>query len=409
MLKNYLKLAFKVLIRRKFFTFVSLFGTSVTLVVLVVVAAMFENSFGPLPPETRHDRTLCVSRASMSGERGRRTAGPGYALLDKTIRDLPGAETSSIASSPSPVTTFTPAGKFTAYVKHTDAKFWSIMDFQFLEGMPYTDDDDRSGASVAVINEATRERYFSGEPAVGRTIRVGELSLRVVGVVENVPAYRSIPFADVWVPIGNDPTARSSTELVGSYIGLVLAPPGGDTEALKSEFQSRLASVANPDRDLPVLTAKLDGSAEAMARQIADDDDALQRIVLFLTVLALVFMVLPAINLMNLNVSRIMERASEIGVRKAFGASSATLVWQFVVENVVLTLVGGALALVISFGVLAALNRSGLIPYAEFHVNGRVFAVALAVTLFFGLVSGVYPAWRMSRLDPVEALRGGTR
>ena len=104
---------------------------------------------------------------------------------------------------------------------------------------------------------------------------------------------------------------------------------------------------------------------------------------------------------------QVMERASEIGVRKAFGAPSLTLVGQFVVENVLLTLAGGVLALGLARVVLSVISAAGLIPYATFHLNVRVFTYALITALVFGLLSGVYPAWRMSRMHPVDALRGG--
>jgi putative ABC transport system permease protein len=125
--------------------------------------------------------------------------------------------------------------------------------------------------------------------------------------------------------------------------------------------------------------------------------------------LALLFMLLPAVNLVNLNVSRIMERASEIGVRKSFGASSVVLVGQFLVENVALTLIGAAIALVLSIWLLWAVNGSGLILYADLRMNYRVFLAGLGFALLFGTVSGVYPAWRMSRLNPVQALKGASR
>jgi len=115
------------------------------------------------------------------------------------------------------------------------------------------------------------------------------------------------------------------------------------------------------------------------------------------------------VNLINLNMSRIMERASEIGVRKAFGASSRSLVGQFIVENLVLTLIGGAAGFALSGLVLRALTASGLVPYARFALNYRVFAYGLGLALFFGLLSGVYPAWRMSRLHPVQALKGAAK
>jgi putative ABC transport system permease protein len=104
--------------------------------------------------------------------------------------------------------------------------------------------------------------------------------------------------------------------------------------------------------------------------------------------IAFLFMLLPTVNLVNVSVSRILERASEIGVRKAFGASSWTLVGQFLVENVVLTLIGGLLGFVLAALVLGGINDSGLFPYARFALNGRVFLYGLLLTLFFGVLSG---------------------
>jgi putative ABC transport system permease protein len=114
---------------------------------------------------------------------------------------------------------------------------------------------------------------------------------------------------------------------------------------------------------------------------------------------------LPAINLVNLNVSRIMERASEIGIRKAFGAPTTTLASQFIIENIFITLIGGLLALVLTFGIIQLINKSGMIPHADLTINFSVFSVSILVCLVFGLLSGVVPALRMSKLKVVEALK----
>jgi putative ABC transport system permease protein len=121
---------------------------------------------------------------------------------------------------------------------------------------------------------------------------------------------------------------------------------------------------------------------------------------------ALMFMLLPVINLVNINISRILDRSSEIGVRKSFGASSGHLVRQFIVENLVITFIGGALGFLLAIIALTLLAQSRLLQGEGFHFSYRVFVQALLYIMVFGLLSAVYPAWLMSRLDPVRALKG---
>jgi putative ABC transport system permease protein len=93
-------------------------------------------------------------------------------------------------------------------------------------------------------------------------------------------------------------------------------------------------------------------------------------------------------------------------VRKSFGATSGALARQFLLENVLLAALGGVLAAILAAVVLAGLNRSGVIPYADLSLNLRVLGWGVLLTLVFGVLSGVLPAWRMSRLHPVGALQG---
>jgi putative ABC transport system permease protein len=120
----------------------------------------------------------------------------------------------------------------------------------------------------------------------------------------------------------------------------------------------------------------------------------------------LLFMLLPALNLVNLNTGRILERSSEIGVRKSFGATSSQLVWQFLVENTLLCLAGGLIALACAAAVLHWLEASNLIPYLKVNLDLAVFGYGMLIAMVFGVLSGVIPAWKMSRLDPVHALKG---
>src|SRR5205085_3950000 len=153
-----------------------------------------------------------------------------------------------------------------------------------------------------------------------------------------------------------------------------------------------------------------DGKLDFFARQLLgthrQEDSGKWLLLAIIGTLMLLFMALPALNLVNLNTGRILERSAEIGVRKAFGASSRQLVWQFMVENVLLCLVGGALGLAFAKAALVWLEGSGLIPYLHVELDLAVFGWGLLLAIVIGLLSGVIPAWKMSRLHPVQALKG---
>jgi putative ABC transport system permease protein len=416
MLKHYLFLSLKVFARRKFFTAVSLFGISFTLIVLMLVSALIDHAVAPLPPEVHQDRTLGVFFAMESSEHMRRNGGAGFKLLDRYLRDVPGVERMSIVTYPNGVFSYLNGTRVKSYLKRTDGEFWRIMRFDFIEGAPFTAADLEAHRMVAVINESTRRRFFGdGVQAVGRTIEVDGQRFQVLGVVRDVPILRLVPFADVWVPFTTDKSDNYRQEIVGDMMGLFLARSRADLPGIQSEVRSRMQRVPPDD---PKVFRKVTAHAETLfdtaARVVATGGDAEvanpgRRLWIVFVTLALLFMLLPAVNLVNLNVSRIMERASEIGVRKSFGASSLVLVGQFLVENVALTLIGGAIGLLLSIWLLWVVNGSGLLLYADLRMNYRIFLAGLAFALFFGTVSGVYPAWRMSRLNPVQALKGASR
>lgn len=414
MLRSYVKLAWKVLRRRPLFTAVSLFGVAVTLVVLMVATATLDQIFGARAPETKLRRTLGVQFAVVKSEHWTRNGAAGYRLLTEAalpMREQPWVEEVSLSTMPEGVVTYVRGERISMSLKRTDGAFWRAMEFRFLEGGPFTEADDREGRAVAVVNATTKKRLFGEGAAVGKEVDIDGRLYRVVGVVPDVPFLRFVPFADVWAPISSLPDGAWKKELVGNFMAVIVAKRRADLPKVRAEFDERRARVA-VEKPFTQLDASAETLFESFSRFFFASDGGgsrAGRLAAALSVGALLFMLLPAVNLVNLNVSRILERAAEIGVRKAFGASSSHLVLQFVVENVVLCLLGGGIGLVLSLGALDVVERTGFIPYADFRLNLRVFLAGAGLALFFGLLSGVYPAFRMARLHPVEALKGRSR
>ena len=412
-MRTQLTLAIKVLARRKVFTAISLVGIALTLSVLMVATAIADNLFSPQKPESRFDRVVGVARVGQYGAKGGMSLTPGYGFLSKYMTTLPNIEASSIFSRPNTIAIYQRGKRIDAVLKRTDGGFWQILDFNFIEGHPYTESDNGAGRPVAVITNKLAKKLFGNASPIGQTLNMDAQAFKIIGVVEHAPFTRVTAFADVWVPLGTLRSADYRTQTFGEFQGIVLARSKDDLPGLKREFASRMTRVPLTDpKSFNVFRAGLDTRFEATARMFfskQNDESGPPRLRMILTILALLFMTLPALNLITLNLSRILERSSEIGVRRAFGAPRGALVRQFVFENIVLTLIGGVAGFAIALPIIPILNAISPLPDAHFQLNYRVFFYGMLIAAFFGIFSGVYPAWRMSRLHPVNALRGGSQ
>ena len=194
----------------------------------------------------------------------------------------------------------------------------------------------------------------------------------------------------------------------------VLARQREDLERVRAEFAVALSQVEPTEGQILkgalLVTAleewMIDRDWKELAAAGTDWRSALVGLVLRKVLIAagvvLLILLLPVLHLVNINISRIEERAAEIGVRKAFGGSSRVLVGQFIVENVLLTLVGALLVLPVSWGFWALAEPHNL----NVLLLLRTFAYSTLIAAFFGALSGAYPAYKMAHLHPVQALTG---
>ncbi len=415
MLRNYLLTAWKVFMRRKLFTAINLACIVLTLVILMVITAMLESAFRPSGVEGKSDRFLQVMNVRMESNGGSDvTQSPlGFKLIDQYLKPIAGVERVAALTSADPVSIYQGERVSTLEMRRVDADYWKVLDFTVLAGRLPTAQDDIDARQVAVINRSSAKKLFGGPPAaaIGQKIDVGGQSFEIVGVVDDAQHLNA--YGDLWAPISTFPSSGYRQQLTGSFSALILAHKASDLPRIQREV-ARIATDVVPDDPgrWKTVTFWADSKLDLFARGTVGNektiDSGATKLLAMLCTAMVLFMLLPALNLVNLNTGRILERQTEIGVRKAFGATSATLAGQLVVENILLCLAGGLIALAATAGVLAWIASAALIPYLKIQMDWAVFGYGMVLATVFGLLSGVLPAWKMSRLDPVHALKGST-
>jgi putative ABC transport system permease protein len=190
---------------------------------------------------------------------------------------------------------------------------------------------------------------------------------------------------------------------------VIKARKPGDRKAIQAEYQQLVKKFPFPDPDnFNTVTSYANSYLELYTRELLGQDGENTRIGLFIfliTLFVLLFMSFPAMNLVNINITRIMERASEIGIRRSFGASIKTLLTQLLLENILITLIGGAIGFLLALILIHLINQSGIFPYVILGINFMVAVYAILLSILFGILSGIVPAYRMAKMNIVNALK----
>ncbi|MEA5140020.1 ABC transporter permease [Arcicella rigui] len=412
MLFNYIKIAWKVLLRHPFYTFITLFGITLTLTVLMVITSFIDHLVGSHYPEYKRDRSLYIMNIALrDSARTSMNGGPvSYNFIKEHLKTLKTPEKVGFSTMINSANSYLNGRRIKVSTKYCDATFWEVADYEFLEGKPFNEQNIANGEHVVVITDAMKKQYFEDETAsaIGKSIEVDNEKFKVIGVVKSAPVTRIMTFSDVFFPYNLPKSNYQSKGLQGNFTAIILAKNKSDFKAIQDEFDASVGRIPLPIMNwgnrYDIIDIKAQTYTDTFLNGLLREG---QEIFLYVGIFFILMMLmgLPAINLVNLNVSRIMERASEIGIRKAFGAPSSSLAWQFIIENIFITMIGGSFALILTFIIISIFNDSGLILHADLSINFSVFGVSLLVCLIFGLLSGVVPALRMSKMKVIDALK----
>jgi len=422
MLKNYFKIFLKIASENKLFTFLSLFGISLTIMfVMIFSMTITKITKGTGPEKNLGNIRFCYRVKTVTTHNGKKDFGYsisscGRWLSEEHLKKIKSADIVSMYTGPRPWE-FILNGKYQKKIQNqTDAEYWKIFDYTFLEGRPFTREEVDKGANLAVISESLKELLFGKEKNVlGKTVHYTSIDLTVTGVVEDPPPTDQNAIGDLYFPYTVLKSTEDPQEFLGGFTDAFKGSSSSQFRAIKNEVQETIARLDAADTTKTVFVPGPNSQLEKMMVGYGDPEEfSLGSSVFKYFLFALAFLLLPAINLMALNFARIHERGEEIAVRKSFGAASGMLRAQFLFENIVMTLAGGAIGIILSYLVVAVLGKSVTLQIdflnnvpLTFSFNYIVFAVTLIACLIFGLLSGFLPAIRLSKMKPAVYLKGG--
>ncbi|GAB4032979.1 ABC transporter permease [Spirosoma jeollabukense] len=413
MLRNYLKIAFRNLIRNKVFSGINLLGLSTGITVCLLIFLFISNEFSV---DNFHKNGKSIYRVMRGIENEGKEIAVSYLsgpYAPALLTDFKGQITQAVRVNPTDALVTSQNKSFhERKIIDVDPNFFDFFSFPLLRGNPATVLADP--ASV-VLTESTAKKYFgSVDNAMGKIVEINKnLPVKVTGIAQDVPVNSHLDF-DLVVPLENYKDRGWMTGWInnGIYTYVQLAPTVSKEQIERNfpRFMDKHMGLIMKQYgfhfNLSLTPLRAIYFEQAAFDSVKHGDK--QVVYIFLSIAILILLV-ACINFMNLSTVRAVERSKEIGVRKVLGAIKGHLVWQFIGESLLLT----ALSCVLSIGMLTL-----VLPYYKQLLGhslnlsayaGPIGLFLISIIIVAGFFSGSYPAFVLAAFSPIQALKGKLR
>jgi putative ABC transport system permease protein len=400
MLLEAFRLALLTVARNKLRSFLTVLGIVIGVASVIAMVTVGQGSTAQVQSDVASlGSNLLNLRA---GAPGRGPGGGSSSTTPLSLRDVTAVSNLSSVAMAAPltsasVTTVANGVNRSTQVMGSDTQFLAIRGWTIDLGRDFTEAEVLGGSPVCILGETVRADLFGAGDPTGSDIRIDTMSCRVIGVLAKREAstFGSDENDVILMPIKTVMRRLTGSNDVGQIY--VTVKDGISTDTAKAEVEvlmreRRRIKTGDEDDfnvfDMKQISSMLTGITSVLTG--------------LLSAVAAISLVVGGIGIMNIMLVSVTERTREIGIRMAIGATERQVLMQFLVESIVLSLIGGALGIVVGLGLGFA---GSLALNITFTPDVRVILASFVFSAVVGVVFGYFPARRAARLDPIEALR----
>jgi putative ABC transport system permease protein len=377
-------------------------GTSATIAMMAVGAGAREQVAAQV--RSLGANLLIVVSGNVNQSGVRLGAGATPTLTDEDAaaiaRDIPSVQvTSAIAKGN--IQAVSDAANWATSVFTVDVGYLEARDWEVESGRSFEPDEATRGSQVALLGQTVSRQLFQDQDPIGREVRIRNVPFRVIGMLakKGQSGFGQDQDDAILVPLEAGRRVLGHNQFKSRSVGgiFVKVREGLNMNGAQEEVQSllrqrhRLQPLQDDDFTVQNLS-EATAAKEAGARTLS----------ILLASVALVSLVTGGIGVLNIMLVSVTERTREIGIRLAVGARRGDILWQFLLEAIGLSIVGGVAGVVVGFVVSLMISR---LASWSLIVDPRSVALAVTSSVLVGVFFGWYPAFRASRLEPIEAIR----
>ncbi len=407
MLKNYVKTAFRNILRHKGFSFINISGLAIGMACCVIFSLYIQSE---LSYDRFHEKAgrifRVVSQSERDGQIDRfaKTPAPLAAAL---LNDFPEVE-KAVRLGRNSFHVFFEEKRFNEQVFFADPELFEIFSFPLKTGDP---DSALADPYSLVISEKTAEKYFGRKDPIGEILRLGDWrEFKITGVMTNIPENSHLRF-DFLCRFEDYARRHFDQWGIGNYYTYILVSEGFSIDAFIEKIPDFVEKYRGRDsryiyKQRYCLQAITRIHLHSSLRGEISPNSDIRYIAMF-SLVAFFILLIACFNYMNLSTARGSIRSREVGLRKVIGATRSQLVKQFMGETFLLTLISLVLSVLLIELILPLFNKlSGKELQADYVQNPILIVFFAGIAISVGLISGSYPALFLSKSQPVRVLKG---